>query len=244
MCFSLPISVCNKIDSLCWDFFWGLKEDSGRHHPKSWDFICRQKYLVGWALEKPRRWIGHWWPSWGSRLCSIPITFGLISRKSGFKQQPARSISGFWKSTWAVRDLLNSRTYFKIGLQSNVRVWEDPQTPTLASLKPDSSIFSVGKPTWVGELIDENLKQWWLNLFYAIFSLLLVREILKIKFFSLRNVINWFGLPFWQGASIPNQLISWIITIDFSPLVAYRLLTGALFGKLIVIIGTKIFSRK
>ncbi|KAL6140994.1 hypothetical protein ACLB2K_059286 [Fragaria x ananassa] len=47
-----PVSLCDKLDKLNWDFLWGDLENKKRVHLVNWDSVCQPKQLGGLGIKK------------------------------------------------------------------------------------------------------------------------------------------------------------------------------------------------
>ncbi|XVF50184.1 hypothetical protein PTKIN_Ptkin04bG0075500 [Pterospermum kingtungense] len=50
--FKAPSYVCEKIDQMVRNFWWGHKEDERKIHFRKWDFICQHKDKGGLGIRK------------------------------------------------------------------------------------------------------------------------------------------------------------------------------------------------
>jgi len=51
-CFELPKSLCNELESLCCNFWWGQKDDEGKLAWIKWDKMCWPKRCGGVGFRK------------------------------------------------------------------------------------------------------------------------------------------------------------------------------------------------
>lgn len=51
-CFRIPKSVCEEIERICANFWWGIENGKRKMHWRSWDFLCKPKSMGGLGFRK------------------------------------------------------------------------------------------------------------------------------------------------------------------------------------------------
>ena len=51
----IPVSICNKIDKICRNFFWGGSDDKKKLHLVRWENICKPKRMGRFEFRKVKQ---------------------------------------------------------------------------------------------------------------------------------------------------------------------------------------------
>ena len=165
--FQLPKKLCDELDSMCANFWWGQVGDERKIHWKGWSKLTEAKKVGGMGFRDLRSFNLAMLAKQGWRL--IQEQESLMSRCFKAKYFPRTHFlaatdppasSYVWKSIMAAKPILLKGCYWRVGDGSNISVLNDrwiPNHPTNRVIHPP------GDEEWewrVSELIDPNLK-WW-----------------------------------------------------------------------------------
>jgi hypothetical protein len=187
--FQLPKKICNSIDSLFRNFWWGSQPDKKPLCLKSWKSICLPKSSgglgfrrsfdsnkaliakLGWSLvaNEDKHWV---------RILKSKYLNGSLFMAASTPS----SCSWLWKGILNTRDLLKIGTCTIIGNGEHTSVWEDPWIPTLENFIPSPSLTNPN-PTniyRVSDLISPTTHQWDREKIFTIFDPITAGKILNI----------------------------------------------------------------
>ncbi|XP_061993936.1 uncharacterized protein LOC133711869 [Rosa rugosa] len=164
-CYMLPKSLCDDLQQLCADFFWGSTDQKKKIHWRSWERMCLPKEEGGISFKHLHAHNLSMLAKQGWRLISNPDS--LVAQVLKAVYYPHGTFltadmgdrpSFSWRSILEARSVLQAGLYWKIGTGTKVSIWEDnwiPNTPPHLLNKPEDTIFEL-----VADLIDHNSCSW------------------------------------------------------------------------------------
>ncbi|XP_028107344.1 uncharacterized protein LOC114306322 [Camellia sinensis] len=113
-CFQLPDGICEDIDSMVRNYWWGERENKRKIHWKNWRTLCDPKWVGGMGFRSLKALLA----KQGWRLISVPDS--LVARilkakyypRTTFLQANVGSNPSF---TW--RSIFNARLLLEAGLR-------------------------------------------------------------------------------------------------------------------------------
>uniref|UniRef100_A0A803PZC5 Reverse transcriptase domain-containing protein n=1 Tax=Cannabis sativa TaxID=3483 RepID=A0A803PZC5_CANSA len=170
-CFKLPTTICNQIESMMSNFWWGSNENGNKIHWRSWKLLCKNKSEGGMgfrsfvhynqALLAKQSWRLLDNPS--SLLCRL-LKSRYFPHNSFLEAPHGHSPSLTWQGILHGRDLLKVGLRWKIGEGRNIRCATDPWIPNHHNFLP--TYYHGPAEAVVSSLIIED-RQWDCNFFAA-----------------------------------------------------------------------------
>lgn len=186
-CFELPSSLCNDLQQLMASFWWGSTGNEKKIHWVAWDKLCTPKAEGGMGFRNFHLFNLALLAKQGWRLIMSPNS--LVAQTFKAKYFPnsdfmsAEAVPGMsftWRSILAGRQVLSRGLRFQIGKGNSVSLWNDPWLPFPYSFKPFSSPM-IGTERWVvGDLIDQDNREWLPVLIDELFTICEAEMIKKI----------------------------------------------------------------
>lgn len=140
----LPDLICNNLDKVFKDFWWGFPKDKARNLSlKSWSFMCIPKSQGGLGLHKMKAmnlaviaklgWksISHHNSCWVQQFHAKYIRYGDF-----FSTYNTTNAFMIWKGILKSKSLLSSNAYLQVSKFSNLPIWTTSWILTLPSFKP------------------------------------------------------------------------------------------------------------
>lgn len=128
----LPKGMCDDLQQLCVQFFWGDTEDKKKIHWRSWDKMCLTKVEGGMGFKNLYAYNLAMLAKQGCRLISNPSS--LIARLFKARYHPncsfweakvGESHSFSWRSSLSARPILDSGVQWKVGTGLDIDIWKD-----------------------------------------------------------------------------------------------------------------------
>ncbi|XP_050386353.1 uncharacterized protein LOC126802719 [Argentina anserina] len=171
-CFKLPIGVCESINLVLGNFWWGSNDTSNRIHWKSWNFLCKPKddgglgfrdiHILNMSLLAKQCW----------RLVQEPDSLWARIMKaryfpdcSIFEATKGYRASWSWASIIEARDLLVKGGCWQVENGQSINIWGNKWKPP-PDLHDGFLINGVTAPTdivLVNQLIDWDTHSWYLD---------------------------------------------------------------------------------
>lgn len=137
-CFKFPASLCNEINSVLSNFWWGYSDNGPKLHWKSWAHLSKSKMEGGMgfrdlssfnlALLAKQCW----------RLLIDPNSFWARVMKARYfphsdflSAEKGHRASWSWASLLSASDIIKSGSKWQIGNGLSTRIWEDSWLPPL-----------------------------------------------------------------------------------------------------------------
>ena len=158
-CYLLPKGLCEDLQQLCVQFFWGDLEDKKKIHWRSWDSMSLTKAEGGMGFKNLYAHNHAILANQGWRLITNPNS--LISKlfkaiyfpESSFRDASIGETPYAWRSIMAARTILQAGMIWKVGDGSSISIWED----NWIAKYPSYAIQAYWNPTVsnVSDLIDQ-----------------------------------------------------------------------------------------
>lgn len=158
--FKLPESVCEDLNKLTRNFWWGADSSRQRTHWKSWDSLTKPKQCGGMGFREIRLFNQALLARQAWRL--LEFLDSLCARVLKAKYYPNGTLvdttfggtaSPSWKGVEHGLELL--KLVWRIGNGKSVHIWRDPWILREFSRKP-VTVKGNCRLRWVSELITEN----------------------------------------------------------------------------------------
>uniref|UniRef100_A0A2N9HS98 Reverse transcriptase domain-containing protein n=1 Tax=Fagus sylvatica TaxID=28930 RepID=A0A2N9HS98_FAGSY len=159
-----PKGICNKIDALLRDFWWGKREGKGVLYLKDWSSMCKPKSVGGLGLRRTK-----------------DMNAALLAKM------------GWSMAILSSRELLSKGICWKIGDGRGLEAWDNPWIPSLEGFKPSPKSQEARHPLWVSELIINNPPRWDLDKLKNFFDDNTIRAIQEIHLSQIpqQNKMCW-----------------------------------------------------
>ncbi|XP_009127063.3 uncharacterized protein LOC103851935 [Brassica rapa] len=166
-CFELPISLCNKIQSVLTRFWWDAKDGVHKICWVAWNELTLPKSLGGLGFRDVQIFNQALLAKIGWRIITRPdcllarILLGKYCHKSSFLNTiPASNISHGWRGILHGRDLLLSHLGRVIGNGESTRLWSDSWICPEKNLKPIGPVQQKDQDLLVSDLLSRETKEW------------------------------------------------------------------------------------
>ena len=165
--FLLPSSLCQEINRLMQNFWWGHKENNSRIHWMKWERIGVSKNKGGlgfhdlttfnkgllakqtWRLfQQPNSLVGRIFKAKYHLSCNI------------LEVDLGKKASLIWRSLIATQGVVKRGAIWRVGDGRSIQVWKDCWLPTLVTYKVQSLRVHLPTNARVSDLINENSKGW------------------------------------------------------------------------------------
>ncbi|KAM5578651.1 hypothetical protein ABKV19_008793 [Rosa sericea] len=164
-CYALPRSLCDDLQQLCCQFFWGSTDDKHKIHWRSWERMCLPKAQGGMGFKNLHAHNLAMLAKQGWRLLSHPSTlvaqvFKALYYPHGtfltadMGERPSYS----WRSIMEARPVLQAGLTWRIGNGASVGIWDSdwiPQVSHHSLVRPPDTVFER-----VADLINQSTWSW------------------------------------------------------------------------------------
>lgn len=162
-CFKLPRGLCEEIEEMIRQFWWGAKEGKRKTAWVSWQDMTQPKYMGGMGFRKLFNLALLAKQGW--RLLQEPNTLSAMILKAVYFPQGdfltadiGSRPSQIWRSILEGRDVLKQGVIRIIGNGQTTNIWNDNWIPRDSTMRP--VVQSPQGPVLVAELIDPVNKVW------------------------------------------------------------------------------------
>ncbi|KAG8372571.1 hypothetical protein BUALT_Bualt12G0079900 [Buddleja alternifolia] len=205
----IPVTVCEKLDRMFRNFWWGDKDGKGNLRLCSWNFICSPKEFGGLGLRKLRDMNRALVSKLAWKICvesSLWTNFlrSKYLRDTHFLDQneTPRSSSKIWKSIMASKDSIKKGLCFTVSPSNFIRTWIDPWIPFISGFKPPDTLLNEEREAQsylVNYFIDQPSLNWNVSALNMFFQSQIVSKILKIRIPSLMEPRRILWIPSKNG---------------------------------------------
>jgi hypothetical protein len=164
-CFKLPRGLCEHIDKLLRQFWWGAKEGKRKTAWVSWNDMTQPKYMGGLGFRKMELFNLALLAKQGWRLIQEPLSLSAQILKAVYypnddflSAQLGTRPSRIWRSILDGREVLKQGLIRRIGDGQSTHIWNDNWLPREAMMKPVTQLQPG--PVMVSDLIDPVNRVW------------------------------------------------------------------------------------
>ena len=140
--FKLPDSLCQELNPMMGNFWWGQKGRERRMAWVSWEKLCKPKSDEGMGFRDFKALNLALLAKQGWRMLENPNALvhrvykaKYFANESFLNAQVGRRPSYVWRSIMAAKDIIMKGSQWCIGNGQKVHIWEDRWIPNLDSFK-------------------------------------------------------------------------------------------------------------
>ena len=166
-CFSLPVSLCKRIQSAVTRYWWDNNEGSRKMAWVSWDNMAKPKALGGLGVRDFQNFNVSLLAKISWRLLQNPhcllgkVLFGKYCTDNDILHATATSsISHGWQSILLGRDLLAKNLGWVVGNGETINVWNDPWLSLTGQMRPMGPPSFQYLDTRVADIIVPETGDW------------------------------------------------------------------------------------
>ncbi|KAG8380670.1 hypothetical protein BUALT_Bualt06G0040000 [Buddleja alternifolia] len=189
---SIPVAVCERLDKMMRQFWWGDKEGNRGLHLKNWNFLCMPKEFGGLGLRRTRDMNKALISKIAWKICDESITTWkslLVSKylRGGHllnQNETPRTSSKIWKSVMDCTSSLAKGFCFTLSADYHLKTWEDPWLPFIPGFIPSSSHLAevdIARSYSTRFFINQDTREWDFEKLHEFFPHNMVSKILKIR---------------------------------------------------------------
>ncbi|XP_058757456.1 uncharacterized protein LOC131630719 [Vicia villosa] len=193
-CYKLPISVCNELEALVSNFWWGAKGGERKLHWLRWEKLAKAKNVGGLGFRNINDFNSCLLGKTYWRLLSNDDS--LVGKVLKGRYFPRGSIdtcdvgycpSYAWRSILSAREVVQRGARWRIGNGEKVKILNDCWIPGNPEFKLLFGTNNVGEEDLVSTLIDKDLGVWKREIIYESFSPDDAKKIVSIPLSRLPN---------------------------------------------------------
>ena len=186
-CFLLPQSLCEEIESMMRNFWWGQRQQETKICWVSWKTMCKQKASDGMGFRNLQAFNKALLAKQLWRILQNPNT--LVARVLKARYFPTREIlnanignypSYSWRSIHSSLEVIRKGTRWRVGNGKLIHIWDDKWLPTPSTYKAISPPNNTPQYSMVSFLIDPTTRWWRVSTIRAAFLPFEAETILKI----------------------------------------------------------------
>jgi len=203
-CFEMPATLCEEMERMCKNFWWGHSNEKPTLSMISWDSICKPKKEGGLGFRKFKCFNLALLAKQGWRLLHQPDSLAAqvlkvryFPRGSFWEAKLGHQPSFTWRSILKGRAVLKEGCYWKIGSGSQVKIWRDRWLPKSPNHKIVTLPQGLDIEATVHELIDHQRRCWHAQLIRQCFNPLQAEEILNLPLHQdeVEDTLIWDSTP-------------------------------------------------
>ena len=186
-CFLLPQNLCDDIESMMRNFWWGQRQQENKICWVSWKTMCKQKANGGMGFRNLQGFNKALLARQLWRILQNPNT--LVARVFRVRYFPIGDIlnanirnspSYSWRSIHSSLEVIRKETRWRVGNGKLIHIWDDKWLPTPSTYKIISPPNNIPLFPMVSSLIDPMTKWWNVSTIRASFLPFEAKTILKI----------------------------------------------------------------
>jgi hypothetical protein len=141
-CFQLPRGLCQQLERMACNFWWGSNLDKGKIHWVSWKKICRKKehgglnyretFMFNQALLAKQGWRI---PTQPESLVTKVFKAKYFPTSNFLDASAGNNMSYTWRSILQARWILKRGCFWTIGNGEHVNIWKDNWLPSQNGFK-------------------------------------------------------------------------------------------------------------
>lgn len=199
-CFKLPLRLCNDIEKLVRNFWWGQRGDRRKIHSVKWDEMCNPKIEGGMGFKD--------FTLFKSALLAKQTWLLLHNKNSLFYRvfkskffpnclvmdaKDSQNGSYEWRSILKGRDFIKNGARWRIGNGNPVNIWSENWLSFLSYLKIQTLLTEDAQEVTLSSFINPFARQCDVGLLNNSFSPTEVELILKIHLNNhfTEDVLYW-----------------------------------------------------
>jgi hypothetical protein len=163
----IPKGVCEQLEKLICNFWWGSTTDTRKIHWIKWQNVCNHKKKGGMGFRNLRAFNEALLAKQGWRIITQPhsliaqvLKAKYFPKESFLKAQPKQNMSYTWRSIIQARWVLKQGCFWTIGNGADIDMWED----SWIHQKGNNTTWSKRPPqsdkTKVQDLMDTQSNSW------------------------------------------------------------------------------------
>ncbi|PNX98065.1 ribonuclease H [Trifolium pratense] len=200
--FLLPKGVCDQLEKMICNFWWGSSTDHRKIHWIKWSTVCKHKMEGGIGFRDLRAFNEALLAKQGWRLITQPDSLVAKILKAKYypkgeflKASHKQQMSYTWKSILQASWVIKRGSYWTIGSGQGINIWEDnwiqqKGNPTSTISKPNNCGLIKVK-----ELMDDNYNDWNVTIINQIFNPYEAHMIQQIPILdkTQSDILTWDG---------------------------------------------------
>jgi len=199
-CFELPITLCEEMERMCKNFWWGQVGDENRMALISWDSMSKPKQEGGLGFRNFSCFNRALLAKQGWRLIQYPESLAAqvlkakyYPRSSFWEATGGHQPSFTWRSLLKGRELLKEGCYWRVGNGTRIKIWKDKWLPKSHNHLVHSTPRDLPAEANVSALIDHVNRAWRVQTIRQIFSHAQAEEIISIPLSNtdLQDELMW-----------------------------------------------------
>ncbi|XP_004298062.1 PREDICTED: uncharacterized mitochondrial protein AtMg00310-like [Fragaria vesca subsp. vesca] len=136
-CFKFPVTLCNELDAMMANFWWGQKKEDHKIHWRSWDFLGLPKDRGGMGFRNIKEFNISLLAKQVWRLHSDPTSLcARILKGIYYPHTDILSVGKESRASWAWSSLLDGKglivdgARWQVGNGELIHIWADKWIPT------------------------------------------------------------------------------------------------------------------
>ncbi|XP_035543601.1 uncharacterized mitochondrial protein AtMg00310-like [Juglans regia] len=175
--FKLPKKLCSDLEAMISRFWWENNRTETGIHWKKWEMFGVSKAAGGLGFRSIECFNRAMLAKQGWRL--VQGQDSLVARIYNEKYlkgqfftaaKLGRSPSLIWRSFWEVKDVVERGLRWRVGNERNIMIWGQKWLPSPISYCVQSPVQVLAANAKVAELIDEERKEWKVDLVARVFN--------------------------------------------------------------------------
>uniref|UniRef100_A0A5B7A5C8 Reverse transcriptase zinc-binding domain-containing protein n=1 Tax=Davidia involucrata TaxID=16924 RepID=A0A5B7A5C8_DAVIN len=186
-CFKLPVAICEAINKMVSNFWWGQQGSERKIHWLKWGRLCKGKGYGGVGFREMEAFNLALLAKQGWRLMhgANSLFYKVYKVKyfpyESFMEAKLGSCLSFtWRSTMTTRPVLEAGSRWRIGCGETVQVWGSRWLPNPSTFKVVSPCVASLENMLVSDLIDSSGMRWKKELISSLLLPIDVADICKI----------------------------------------------------------------
>ena len=201
-CFQLPKGLCEDLERMERNFWWGQRDQEAKMAWVSWRKMCKSKSDGGMGFRNLQAFNLAMLAKQAWRIMTNPNS--LIARIYKAKYFPFGDIldaklgsnpSYAWRSIYNSLEVIRKGVRWRVGNGKMIHIWEDKWLPNPTTYKVCSPLQDIGDFPMVSLLIDEETRHWKVGMVKRFFLPFEAETILNIPLnYNLpEDSIIWLG---------------------------------------------------